>query len=106
MTKIFWNKRQKKTKMKPKENREFILWLTDIGVCQICGSSNLDVPHHVGIGVKRDDYERVLLCVDCHRKVHNSLYTWHITPDLKTMQQIAKENWENFNESRSTHIRS
>ena len=103
MAKTIWNKQPKKNKMKPKQNSDFIVWLMDIGSCQICGSSNIDIPHHIGIGVKRNDYKRILLCVDCHRKVHNSLYSWHIQPDLDIMKQIAKENWENFNESRSTY---
>ena len=76
-------------------------WLIDIGSCQVCNSSDIDIPHHVGIGIKRDDYMQVLLCVGCHQKVHNSSFKWHTLPNAETMELIAKENWEQYETSRS-----
>ena len=73
-------------------------FLLDIGYCQVCGSSDLEIPHHVGIGIKRDDRYQVQLCVGCHRKIHNTLFTWHITPDTKELNYIGKENYQNFKE--------
>ena len=95
--KTTWNKTLKASKMKKADKKDYIKWLLNIGECQICGSSEIDIPHHVGIGVKRDDRDQVLLCVGCHRKIHNSLFTWYITPDLEEMKYIAKENWRNYN---------
>ena len=89
--KITWNKQPKKNRLSAKKLNEYRIWLTDIGYCQICGSPDIDIPHHVGIGVKRDDTQQILLCVGCHRKVHNVLFKWHITPDLEEMKFIAKE---------------
>ena len=89
--------------MTPTELKHFRSWLVlKNQYCQICGSGDIDVPHHVGIGAKRDDYEQIVLCCGCHRKVHNVLFTWHITPDTEEMEFIAKENRRAY-ESRSTH---
>ena len=96
MSRTSWNKPKRKDRMTPKQNKEFILWLMEIGQCQICGSPDIDIPHHVGIGINRNDFDRILLCVGCHRKIHNSLFTWHITPDFDEMKFIAKQNRENF----------
>ena len=52
----------------------------------------------LGIGTKRDDWHQVLLCVGCHKKIHNTLFTWHITPDTKELNYIGKENYLNFKE--------
>ena len=78
--------------------KQYRYWLTNTYTeCQICSRYDIDIPHHTGIGIKRDDRYQIVLCIGCHRKVHNSLFSWNITPDLEEMKFIAEENWNEFN---------
>lgn len=90
--------KQKENKMSKAELKAYREFLIAKGTCQICGGYELDIPHHVGIGVKRSDYEQILLCIHCHRKTHNPRYDWYISPELEVMKEIAKQNWIDYNE--------
>ena len=45
--------------------------------CELCGSSNLDPPHHIFNGAYKKKSEKynymIQLCADCHRKVHREI---------------------------------
>ena len=83
------------------ELKQYIEWLIDIGACQICGATDLDIPHHVLRGAYKDDYMQILLCTGCHRKIHNVTFEWHTEPDFEEMKLIAIENWSDYDSTRN-----
>ena len=51
-----------------------ILNLND-GLCQVCNaSSELDYPHHVEQGSKKDDRTMINICIYCHDLIHRVGY--------------------------------
>ena len=76
-------------------------WLVnEFPCCQICGRNDIDVPHHVGIGIKRSDDRQIVLCLGCHRKVHNVRFSWDVVLDLDSMLEIAKKNFEIYSKEK------
>ena len=62
------NKRFSKSDFKEYENH-----ILEIGECQLCGSYDLDKPHHAkfgNFGADKDDKSLINICVKCHRLIH------------------------------------
>lgn len=82
----------------PKSSREYKCrqdFVFAIGFCQICGSSDLDAPHHALDGISRkDDRTMICICCSCHRAIH--------TKGFDTLEKTEKElvaiGWQNNKE--------
>ena len=72
-----------------KDRQNFVF---SIGYCQICGSEDLDSPHHALDGISRkDDRTMICICCSCHRTVHNKGFE---TLPL-TEEEVVEIGWEN-----------
>jgi len=50
--------------------------IVGIGACQVCEESyDLDYPHHVERGSKKDDRYMINICVYCHMLIHSVGYS-------------------------------
>jgi len=50
--------------------------ILNLGACQVCEvSQDLDYPHHVEQGSKKDDRTMINICVECHRLIHGVGYS-------------------------------
>jgi len=85
------NKPIRFTKAKLEQRVYDILNLND-GVCQICNSSrDLDYPHHVEQGSKKDDRTMINICIGCHDLIHRVGYS-AVKKDREECLVIAKSN--------------
>jgi len=66
----------------------------NLGKCQICEDSyELDYPHHVDQGSKKDDRTMINICVTCHRLIHGVGYS-AVKKDRSECLVIALNNHE------------
>lgn len=102
--KTFWNKPKKENKLSKTEMKEYQTWMSiHEPLCQICGCVGDDL-HHLFYGCRgadKDDRYLLTVCREHHKWCHDNK-----KESQARYNEITKQNWENFNESRSTHIRS
>ena len=68
--------------------------ILNLGVCQICEeSSELDYPHHVEQGAKKDDRTLINVCISCHDLIHRVGYS-AVNKDRSECIVIAWSNHE------------
>ena len=66
----------KPIRFKEKKLQQRVNDIQALGVCQICEVSyDLDYPHHVEQGSKKDDTTMINICVDCHSLIHTVGYS-------------------------------
>ena len=82
-------------KLSAVELADFRYWLFNIGECQICGDTNLDVPHHEPRGIYKRDDRQVCICVSCHRIRHGSI-KGRLLKTIDQIEAIAEINWYNY----------
>jgi 5-methylcytosine-specific restriction endonuclease McrA len=92
------------------KKEDLAVYEIDNGVCQLCGSPQVDYPHHIiykSHGGKNDRRNMILLCRRCHTKVHtNEKYYVEYLLDLQRskygtieINDLKKKNkWEVANE--------
>lgn len=89
------NKPVRFTKEKLQQRVYDILNLND-GICQVCNASHeLDYPHHVEQGSKKDDRTMINICIYCHDLIHRVGYE-AIIKDREECLAIAWTNHENL----------
>ena len=90
------NRKDNPKKLSAVELADYRYWLLSIGKCQICGDTNLDVPHHEPRGVYKRDDRQVCICVKCHRIRHGSV-KGVLLKTIEQIEAIAEINWDNYN---------
>ncbi|TLP41052.1 hypothetical protein [Arcobacter arenosus] len=89
-------KKKQDRKVKKAELEARVKFILSKEFCQICGSDDLDYPHHAEFGLaKKDDRTLINICVPCHRHIHQIGFPIHGLSRIDTIK-IGWENNEEF----------
>ena len=86
----------KPVRFEKKKLQQRVYNILNIEVCQVCEKSHdLDYPHHVMQGAKKDDRYMINICVECHRLIHEVGYR-AVDKWREECKHIAWDNHERF----------
>lgn len=86
----------KPVRFQKEELQQRVYNILNIGPCQVCEASyDLDYPHHVEQGSKKDDRTMINICVSCHDLIHRVGYS-AVKKDREECLEIALENNKNL----------